>query len=424
MRFDALCLLASAVMTLFAAVPRNSLAAKPIVIGVPTATGFGEGDTLVRAVTLAAEEINAAGGVQVGGEKLQLKLEQMDLRDLEAGVPVSDALVGVERLITQKGANFIVGGPIRTEAYHAAMDLFSRYKIISLSTAGVYSPATAARIAENYEKYKYSFRLTGHVGVEIMQEFPLIVKDLHEKYRFNKAYVVVQDVAHARKSGEIVASLFPKWGWEVVGQKIYPTGATDFSMGLLEAKERKADLLWVWVDMPEVAILMKQWADLQVPALPVGYARPAQEPDFWKATDGKCAYSILTVLNAGNIPTKVTPWAERFNAAWLKRWGTEPTGYSCAAPYMAMYVLKDAIEKAQTLQSDAVIPALEATDLKGGVYGRIRFDSKTHDIIRKNDPNEGAIGAWFQWIKGKRVPVFPPAIAQAPVEIPPWAKSR
>ena len=400
----------------------QAAAADPIVIGVPSARAFAEGLMTERGIILAVEEINAKGGVNVGGMNRPLKVEIMDTRDLEAGVPVAEALLVVERLILDKKANFIVGGPIRTEAYNAAMDLFSKYKTISLVNTGVYSPGTAQRIAENYEKYKYSFRLTGHVGIEIMMDLPALLKGLKEDYGYDRAYIMVQDVAHARASGDIVEKQLPKWGWQVLGKKVYPTGTTDFSLGLLDAKKKEAQFLWVWIDMPEVGILMRQWADLKVPALPMGYARTAQDPGFWKQTEGSCAYLVLAVLNAGNVPTKVTPWADEFNKAWIKRWGNEPTGYSCAAPYMSVYVLKDAIERANTLDSQALVAALEKTDVKGGVYGRVRFDPKSHDIIRKHDPNEGALGAWFQWQNGKRVAIFPKAVATGSLQIPPWLK--
>jgi len=400
----------------------GAFGAEPIILGAPGSMSVAEGDVMEKGMTLAMEEINAQGGVQVGGEKRPFELIVMDTRDCEPGVPVSEALLVVERLILNKKANFIVGGPIRTEAYHAAMDLFSRYKTVSLVNTGVYSPTTAKRIADNYEKYRYSFRLTGHVGAEIMMDLPQLLKNMKEQHGFSRAYIMVQDVAHARKSGEIVGAMLPKWGWEVLGQRIYPTGAADFALGLLEAKKKQAQLLWVWMDMPEVAIFMKQWADLEVPALPMGYARPAQEPDFWKMTDGKSAYSVLTVLNAGNVPTKLNPWAERFNQAWIKRWGKEPSGYACSAPYMSLYVLKDAIERANSLESEAVIAALEKTDIKDGVYGRIIFDPKSHDIVRKHDPAEGALGAWFQWQDGKRVSIFPEAVATGDLKLPPWLK--
>jgi branched-chain amino acid transport system substrate-binding protein len=399
-----------------------AIASEPIVVGVPNARAIAEGDCLEKGMTLALEEINGMGGVSVGGVKRPFQLEIMDTRDCEPGVPVSEALLVVERLVLNKKAKFIVGGPIRTEAYHAAMDLFNKHKIISISHSGAYSPATAKRIAESYDKYRYCFRLTGHVGVELMVELPVILKELKETLGFSKAYIMVADVEHCRKSGEIAEAQLPKWGYSVLGHKIYPGGTTDFSLGLIEAKNKGADILWIWNDFPDVGVLMRQWADFKMKALPMGYARPSQDPDFWKMTDGKCAYAVLTALNAGNVPNKLNPWAERYNENWKKKWGKEPAGYASSAAYMSLYVLKDAIERADSLDTEAVLAALEKTDIKEGVYGRVRFDPKSHDIIRGLDPAEGALGCWFQWQEGKRVHIFPKSGATGTLQMPSWLK--
>jgi branched-chain amino acid transport system substrate-binding protein len=88
---------------------------------------------------------------------------------------------------------------------------------------------------------------------------------------------------------------------------------------------------------------------------------------------------------------------------------------------MAVYTLKDAIERAGSLNSDAVVTALEKTDLMG-VYGRIKFNPKNHQVIPSVDPNEGAVGTIFQWQAGKRIVVFPPKIAMGEIKLPPWMK--
>ena len=142
--------------------PKVSVA-QPIVLGVPISRGYPDGVDAERGITLAVEEINAKGGVNVAGTKRPFKVEISDTRDLEPGVPVAEALLAVERLIIEKKANFIVGGPIRSEAALAAMDVLSKHKKVSLLAAGVLSPAYQKRIGENYEKYKYCFRTTGNV---------------------------------------------------------------------------------------------------------------------------------------------------------------------------------------------------------------------------------------------------------------------
>jgi branched-chain amino acid transport system substrate-binding protein len=105
----------------FLFLPANmALAETPIVIGAPLSTAFLYGWDAERGMTLAIEEINAAGGVQVGNAKRPFKVEVIDTRDLEPGVPVSEALLALEKLILDKNADFIVGGPVRSEAALAA----------------------------------------------------------------------------------------------------------------------------------------------------------------------------------------------------------------------------------------------------------------------------------------------------------------
>lgn len=393
---------------------------KPIVLGAPLSTAFLYGWDAERGIKLAADEINAAGGVNVGGKKRPLKVEVIDTRDLEPGVPVADALLAVEKLILEKKADFIVGGPVRSEAALAAMDLLSKHKKISILTTGVLTPAYSKRVGENYNKYKYCFRNSSEVP-PMMGDFMALLEDLHKAHGFNKAFIMVQDVAHARAGGEYMKKALAEKKWEVIDMKIYPTGTTDYSQGLIESGKKGAQILFLWMDMPESAALLQQWSNMKLKSLPMGFMNAAEQPGFWKATGGKGEYMIVNLVNGGNAPANITPWTMKFVDAYKKKWGLEPEGYGTSSSYMAVYQLKDAIEKAKTTESDAVITALENQDLMG-VYGRMRFDKKTHQIIHSWDPKEGAVTGMIQWQAGKRVQVFPPKVADGKIMLPPWMK--
>ncbi|MBI4764129.1 MAG: ABC transporter substrate-binding protein [Deltaproteobacteria bacterium] len=410
------------ILTFFALSPLMA-AEKPIVIGAPLATAFLYGWDAERAMRLAVEEINAKGGVNVKGTKRPFEMAVMDTRDLEPGVPVSDALLTVEKLILEKKVDFIVGGPVRSEAALAAMDLLSKYKKVSILTTGVLTPAYHARVAENYDKFKYCFRISGESKWMVVGEIIPSLVEVGNKFKLNKLFIMVQDVAHARAGGELIAKNMAEKGWTVLGKpEIYPTGTSDFSMGLLKAKKEGAQVILIWMDMPESSILLKQWFDLKVPALPFGSINAAvEQPGFWKASGGKGEYSIANVVNAGNVPSKATPLTMKFYDAYAKRWKVEPEGYGTSSSYQAVYTLKDAIERAGSLDPDAVVAALEKTDIIG-VYGRIRFDQKSHQVIPSLDPKEGAVGSIFQWQKGKRIVVFPESIATGDILLPPWMK--
>lgn len=400
-----------------------ALAQKPIVLGAPLAMSFLYGWDADKAFKLAVEEINAAGGVKVGQEKRPFELEVIDTRDLEPGVPVSEALLAVEKLILEKKADFIVGGPVRSEAALAAMPLLVKHKKISILTTGALTPKYNEVIAGDPEKFKYLFRISGEAKWMVMGELVPCLEAVGKQYGLDRLMIMVQDVAHARAGGAILKKVMSGKGWKVLGDPVvFPTGTTDYSMALQEAKKQNAQVLIIWMDMPESSILLKQWNDMKVPALPFGtILAAAEQPGFWKATEGKGEYAMASVVNAGNVPCQATPWTMKFVDAYKKKYGLEPEGYGTSSSYMAVYTLKDAIERAGTLDSDKVAEALRKTDLMG-VYGRIRFDPKTNQVIPSLDPKEGAVGTIFQWQAGKRIVVFPETIATGKVLLPPWMK--
>lgn len=394
---------------------------QPIVLGAPLATAFLYGWDAERAIRLAVEEINAAGGVNLAGQKRPFQVEVIDTRDLEPAVPVSEALLAVEKLILEKKADFIVGGPVRSEAALAAMDLLSKHKKISILSTGALTPKYHERVAEEYDNFKYCFRISGEAKW-LVNEIITCLMEIKSRFNLERMFIMVQDVAHARAGGDIIEKLASQKGWQVTGKEVYPTGTTDYSMGLLAARRTKAQVLLIWMDMPETSILLKQWYDMKVPALPFGsIIAAAEQPGFWKATEGKGEFCLANVVNAGNAPSQATPWTMKFYEAYTKRWGVEPEGYGTSSSYMVPYVLKDAIERAGSLDPEKLVAALEKTDLVG-VYGRIKFDPKTHQIIPSLDPQEGAVGTIFQWQAGKRVVVFPRKIAVGEIQLPPWMK--
>ncbi|MFH1034077.1 MAG: ABC transporter substrate-binding protein [Pseudomonadota bacterium] len=398
-------------------------AAEPIVLGCPLSTAFLYGWDAERGIKLAVSEINAAGGVKVGNEKRPFSVEVIDTRDLEPGVPVSEALLGVEKLLLEKKADFIVGGPIRSEAALAAMPLIAKNNKISILTSGSLTPKYHATVAEHPDQFKSLFRISGEAKWMVTGEIIPCLEQIGKKYKLDKMAIMVQDVAHARAGGALIAKIMGGKGWKVLTPEVYPTGATDFSLGLSKVKSAGAQVLLIWMDMPETSILLKQWADMKIPALPFGsIIAAAEQPGFWKATDGKGEFCLANVVNAGNAPSQATPWTMKFVDAYQKMWGMEPEGYGSSSSYMAVYTIKDAIERAGSLDPDKLVAAMKSTDLMG-VYGRVKFDPKSNQIIPSLDPQEGAVGTIFQWQAGKRVVVFPPKIATGDILLPPWMKA-
>lgn len=392
-------------------------AEKPIVLGVPTSLGFIEGKEGLAAVQMAVEEINSAGGVNVGGTKRPFEVVSLDTRGAEPGVPVAEVIKGYKKLIFENKVNFIVVGAFRSEAAIACMDLVSQHKVPMLLAIAM-SPVVEEKIKSEYDKYKYTFRLCLN-SVYLVKYLGGTMAYLNKEFGFNKAYIMVQDVAWARKTGEILAeNVFKKTGWEIIGHEAYPTGAVDFASGLTKAKEGKAEVIVPIFDMPTSGVLVKQWKAMKIPAVLAGFISPLAGPSAWDAFDKQIAGALNCIYEIGNFPSQKWPKSVEFYEKYQKKYGKPiESGHGPAPAYESVYVLKEAIERAGTIEADKVVEALEKTD-REGVMGRIKFD-KGHQVIFGDDPKEAAMGAMFQWREpGKRVAVLPQSLAEDKILLP------
>ncbi|MBU1742201.1 MAG: ABC transporter substrate-binding protein, partial [Proteobacteria bacterium] len=229
--------------------PSMAKKGKPIIIAVPTSLTFLEGRESINAVKLAVSEINARGGVKVGGVKRRFKVVSIDLRDAAAGVPVAEALLALEKIITQQKPHAIVVGPFRSEALIAGMDIIAKYKVPLLGTIAM-SPGSEKRIAKNPAKYKYVFRVSLN-AIYLVKYLVGHMMFLKKKFGFNRLFLMNQDVAWARATAGITGKILKKLGWEIVGHEVYPTGASNFASGLLKARLKKAQVIMPVFDMPQ-----------------------------------------------------------------------------------------------------------------------------------------------------------------------------
>jgi branched-chain amino acid transport system substrate-binding protein len=153
----------------------------------------------------------------------------------------------------------------------------------------------------------------------------------------------------------------------------------------------------------------KQWGELEIPACPVGINVEAQKEGYYEATDGFGDYDYTLSMIAQNaaITEHTLPFIEKFK----QKFGQLPM-YN-ADTYTAVYLLKEAVERAGTLDTDAVIVEMEKTD-RIGSSGRLVFD-ETHDVIW----GPGYITAvGIQWQDGELLGAWPLAWKPDPQNAP------
>lgn len=401
--------------------------AEPVIIGVPTSLYTPFGREGLKAVKMAVEEINAAGGVSVGKEKRPFEVVVSDTRGGEPGTPVHDALMAYEKLITGKKPHAIVIGAFRSEVLIASMDLVSKYKVPQLGTIAQ-TPAFQGKVKSDPEKYKYLFRVTTDALVDATY-INNTLDVLKTEFGLDKVYFLYQDTLWAKAFSGLMKKHCAQTGWNELGFDGYAAGASDFSPALTNAKEGKAQVIAMVWDVPLGAgIFAKQYVAMKVPALLIGFIPPMGSPVAVDTVGPEVEYSITVEFPVGaSLPLKKLPKTVEFLSKFKEKYGSlpEPPAVNSSA-YDSVYILAEAIERAGSLDPDALVSALEKTDYKG-VSGRIRFNEQHIAVFGSEDPNETGVCVIFQWQKDSagnviRVPVYPDFLAEGKILLPPWMK--
>jgi len=396
---------------------------EPIVLGVPTALGSIEGRDGWMAIQMARDEINAKGGVQVGKTKHKIEVYSIDTREHEPGIPVQDALTAAEKLILEKKPHAIVLGNFRSEVLLSTMDLISKYKLPYICCIAM-TPLMQKKVSEEYDKYKYIFRNCLNAPYLAMY-LGGVMGFIKKEFNFNKAYIIVQDTLWAQATGKGLDKWYKENGWEVAGFDAYALGSSDFSPSLMKVRAQNAQVIVPIFDMPQSGILLKQARAMQIPALPAGFISPIACENAWQVFEGEVDGFINMVYEVGPIPIKAVPKSVAFNENFGKKWGKDArmklSGHGPGPSYDAVYIMANAFERAKTVEPEAVVKALEQTDMQGAI-GRIKF-GKDHQAVFGYDPKETAVGCGFQWQKpGKRVVVFAEGFAEGKIQLPPYMK--
>jgi hypothetical protein len=148
--------------------------------------------------------------------------------------------------------------------------------------------------------------------------------------------------------------------------------------------------------------------------------------DFWEITEGKCEHTTnngYPVVTGFPLTSKTVPTRD----SYIERWGEEINNHAAGAYDAVRFILPDAIEWAGTIDADAVIEALEETDVETSLCGRFVF-TRSHDImVGKEGPNRLSedyfFVGMFQWQNGVQVPVYPEEIMKevsATYTFPDW----
>lgn len=405
---------------------------RTIKIGVIGPMQFVQGKGHWNGAVMAADIINARGGVQVGKEKMKIELVKADSNEF---LNVTDATNAMERLMTQDKVDFVIGG-FRTEAVLAMQDIAMDYKKIFIG-CGAAHPELCLRVAKDYNRYKYWFRGTPFNSnflvrvcfAQLEQARDLIKKELKVPV---KVAIVAEKAVWVDPMIKVAEAQIPKMDMEVVGTWRPSAVATDVTAELTAIQKSGANLIFTIFSSSVGIPFARQAGELKIPALQVGINVEAQKDGFWEATKGMGNYVVTqNTYIRGVEQTTVT---KAFIEEYIKRFGETPT-YTADTYSAILYGLVPSIEAVGSLDADKIVAHLENREYYT-CSGKVKYmkDEKgnhLHDLTWGPGYLTGLSG---QWQDGKFVGVWPnkwkmtptsPEVTYSgmhPLKLPPWMK--
>lgn len=332
-------------------------AAETFVLGeIAELTGAAEtiGGPQHNGIKLAVDEINAAGGLDIGGAKVGIDLRTEDTKsDPTTGVTV------VQKLLNRDGASLLVGS-------------------LSGAVAGAYMP-----IIQNREDVINVIVGAGNAG---LNEFISVYRPRADGSQSINAEVVYA-LKTAKEQGKTsIAILFDKKlqtnatavpqiekaikdaGIEVTGPMEFELGATQFSSQIAALKRAGTEIALFQGYPSDMLTFVKQaraqgYAGTVVAAsgATAGHVERADVSD----EDLKNVFDIGTPFPSDLVAlNKNAAAAQKFADAYQKKFGAPP-GYTSASAYGGVYILARALEKAGTTTDHAKIrEALDALKIE------------------------------------------------------------
>lgn len=309
-----------------------------ILIGVSasiTGSAPTNGMRTQQGAQMAVDEINEAGGVL--GKQLELFVAD------DGGV--QDTGINATNLIASQGVVAQVGPTLSGLALAVE-------GIISEAEYPVLVGATSPKLVNTIDNpWLFRVRASDTIQAQLAAVYAT------ENLGCSKIGLFTNSNDYGSGARVVVEEYLTEKGIEYVSES-HNTGDTDMTSQVLKLKEAGVDCVIVWTDDAETALAARQFYDLGLDVPIIGstsistpqvneLCQPEWLDNWYSCTD-------FTTSNDSEI---VQNFVKSFNT----KYGEDPELYAVTY-YSAIYLLKDAIERAGSLDSAAIRDALAATD--------------------------------------------------------------
>ncbi len=334
---------------------------------------------------IAVQQLNAAGGVTVGGKKMQLELILLD----DESDPTK-TVARLETLATQGVVAYLGGAG--SDLHAAAASIGDKNKIPYLGVAFAFHGIHKQGLRYLFSPFPKSPDLTKETFVFLDALIPA-------PERPRKVSLILERTDWGKEMGSLWEILAKQNNYQVVASGEYAPGAKDFSDLILKAKAAGAEALFTLPSPPDGMTMVKQMKELDFSPKASVFIR-ASDPPVWSQNLGKDGDYVL--LSPGWHYAARYPKVAELNEAHQKLF-KRPADPLVGPSYACIQILADAIPRAGALDRDKIRDAIAATNMTT-VVGPVRFRSD----------GTGEVTVFFQqWLKGKQELIWPKEFATA-----------
>ena len=325
-------------------------------------------------VKMLADDINAKGGVEVGGKKYKIQAVIYD----DKGDSV-EAVNVVKRLVSQDKVAAIVGPNASGEAIPVA-PLVNEAKVPLIATVATNPKVT---VQENGQVNPYMFRAC---FIDPYQGKAAAYYCYQKLGKRKAAVLMTIDDPYSTGLADFFKQNFEKLGGKVVAEVSYNSGEKDFRAPLTKIKSAAPDVIFIPAYYNDVALAAKQARDLGMKQLLFG-------GDGWPSANlvslaGKALEGCMFINHLDMEGPQAKPIIDEYKA----KFGKNPELNTFMA-YDAFMMVIDAMKRAKSVDSVAIQKAL-TTGNYNGVTGHIKFGPQ-HDPVGKE--------AWIIKIVGDKM---------------------
>lgn len=307
------------------------------------------GISSVNGIKLAADEVNAAGGIN--GKQVEL-LVQDDRSD------ASEAATIVTKFVTQDQVHAVLG-EVASSRSIAAAPIAQNARIPMLTPSSTNPEVT--------KKGDFIFRSCFIDPVQGAAIAQFAAKSLGAK---NAAIMVDRKNDYSTGLEKVITETFEKMGGKIVAVQSYQEGDQDFNAQLTSLKSGNPEVIFVPGYYNDVGLIAKQ-------AREKGITVPLVGGDGW---DSEQLYAIGgKALNGSYFTNHYSPYdtdpkVVKFVSDYKARYGSLPDALAATA-YDAARIMFDAIKRSKSLDGADIRDALAATKDYPGVTGTVTFNA-------------------------------------------------